>query len=95
MLWRDPATPTKAAMADAAVKLVGAGVAPPRSSVVYDMLGMSPTDQKRLETDWARDTSRSLVGDLADRAAKARAESTTVDDLASRTEQADWSGDGS
>jgi hypothetical protein len=28
VLWRDPATPTKAAMADAAVKIVGAGVAP-------------------------------------------------------------------
>lgn len=94
-LWRDPATPTKAAMADAAVKIVGAGVAPARSAVIYDMLGMSPTDQKRLEADWARDTSRSLVGDLADRAAQARVGSTTVDDLAGRTEQADWSGDGS
>lgn len=90
VLWRDPATPTKAAMADAAVKIVGAGVAPARSSVIYDMLGMSPTDQRRLEADWARDTSRSLVGDLADRAAAARESSTTVADLSERTEQADW-----
>lgn len=95
VLWRDPATPTKAAMADAAVKIVGAGVAPPRSAVIYDMLGLSPTDQKRLEADWARDTSRALVGDLADRAAKARSESSTVETLSAETEQADWSsGDG-
>ena len=93
VLWRDPATPTRAAMADAATKIVGAKVAPPRSGVIYDMLGFSQTDQRRLEADWARDTSRSLVGDLADRAAKARAESTTVSELSARTEQGDWSGD--
>lgn len=95
VLWRDPATPTRAAMADAATKIVGAKVAPPRSSVIYDMLGFSQTDQRRLEADWARDASRSLVGDLADRAAAARESSTTVDTLAASMEQSDWSGDGS
>lgn len=92
VLWRDPATPTRAAMADAAAKIVGAKVAPPRSSVIYDMLGFSQTDQRRLEADWARDASRSLVGDLADRAAAARESSSTVDTLAASTEQSDWSG---
>lgn len=84
-MWVDASTPTRAAMADAAVKIVGAGVAPPRSTVIYNMLGISPTDQRRLEADWARDTSRALVGDLADRAAKARAQSAQVDSLARAT----------
>lgn len=93
VLWRDPATPTKAAMADAGTKLAAAGVMPPRSGVLYDMLGISRTDQRRLEADWAKDTSRALVGDLADRAAKARAESTAVANLSETTTQAEWDGD--
>ena len=50
-LWRDPATPTKAADADRVVKLVGAGLLPADSGVARDMAGISPEDQKRLERD--------------------------------------------
>ena len=37
--WRDAATPTRAAMADATMKLVGVGVLPPDSDVTYEQLG--------------------------------------------------------
>lgn len=92
-LWRAAGTPTRAAMADATTKLVGAEVLPKRSSVVYDGLGFTQEQQRRIEQDWARDTSLALVGDLADRAAQARSSSATVDTLASTTEQSDWGGD--
>ena len=67
-LWRDPATPTLAAMADATSKMIASGQLPPRGSVTAEMSGFTPEQQRRLEADWARDTSRALVGDLADRA---------------------------
>lgn len=53
-LWRDAATPTRAAAADATTKLVQAGVLPADSSVTWDLLGLSPDQQKRLATDLAR-----------------------------------------
>ena len=52
--WRDAATPTKAADADAAVKLVGAGILPPESSVTMDRVGLSPAQQRRIETERRR-----------------------------------------
>lgn len=96
-LWQSPAIPTVAAATDAAQKWVAAGIAPPRSSVVLEMVGLTPEQQRRLEADWARDTSRALVGDLADRAAKARAENTAVAEQAARTraEGVSWGGDDS
>jgi hypothetical protein len=80
--WRDASTPTKAAMTDAAVKAVGAGVLPARSGVVYDMLGLTPEEQTRVEADWARDTSRSLADALRSRVVP---QDPVVDDVASRT----------
>lgn len=51
VLWGDPATPTRSADADRAVKLVGAGIVPADSSVTRDMVGLTPGQQKRLERD--------------------------------------------
>ena len=84
--WRDASTPTKAAMTDAAVKAVGAGVLPARSGVVYDMLGLTPEEQSRVEADWARDTSRSLADALRSRVVP---QDPVVDDVASRTRPAE------
>lgn len=56
--WRDAATPTKAADADAATKLVAAGVLPPDSTVTMDRVGLSPAEQRRIEGERRR-------GDLA------------------------------
>lgn len=47
-LWRPADTPTVAAEADAAVKLVQAGILPANSPVTYDRLRISPEDQRRI-----------------------------------------------
>jgi hypothetical protein len=49
--WRDPATPTRAAAADEAVKLTSTGILPPNSSVTYDRIGLSPAEQRQVEED--------------------------------------------
>lgn len=55
--WRDPNTPTQAAAADAAVKLVGAGVLPTDSSITYDRIGLTPAEQRVLAADKAQATA--------------------------------------
>ena len=52
--WRDAATPTRAAAADEAVKLIGAGVLTPDSAVTYDRIGLSQLDQQILATEKRR-----------------------------------------
>lgn len=52
--WRDPATPTRAASADEATKLIGSGVLPSDSSVTYDRVGLSPAEQKQVAADKRR-----------------------------------------
>ena len=52
--WRDAATPTRAAAADEAVKLIGAGVLSPDSPVTYDRLGLDPDEQRQLAADKRR-----------------------------------------
>ena len=61
-LWQDAATPTRAADADRATKLVGSGVLPPNSEVTYDMIGLSATDQKRLKKERERAALLGLMG---------------------------------
>lgn len=46
--WRNPATPSRAAAADAAVKLVQANILPADSEVTYDMLDLSGEQRKIL-----------------------------------------------
>jgi len=50
-MWRDPSTPTRSADADRAVKLTGAGIMPPDSTLTWEMVGLSPRQMKRLEKD--------------------------------------------
>lgn len=69
LAWRDPSTPTTAASADAAVKLIQAGVLLPDSSVTYDMIGLSPWEQVRLNADRRRSGASSLIQMLSDAAA--------------------------
>lgn len=61
--WRDASTPTRAAAADEAAKLIGAGVLPPTSSVTWDRIGLSRQEQEQLE----RDRRTASVTDLAAR----------------------------
>ena len=64
-IWRDPATPTVAAAADAAVKLIQAGVLLPDSEVTYNRLGFSDTDKAQLARDKAGSQAMNLVQQLA------------------------------
>lgn len=64
-IWRDPATPTVAAAADAAVKLITAGVLLPDSEVTYNRLGFSDTDKAQLARDKAGSQAINLVQQLA------------------------------
>lgn len=58
--WRDASTPTRAAAADEAAKLIGAGVLPADSPVTMDRIGLTPQEQEQL----ARDRRRSSVSTL-------------------------------
>lgn len=60
-IWRDASTPTIAASADAAVKLISAGVLLPDSDVTYNRLGFSDSDKIQLQRDKATNAAASLV----------------------------------
>lgn len=62
--WRDASTPTRAAAADEASKLIPIGVLPADSTVTYDRLGLSPQEQQQLERDRRRGGAQSLVDQL-------------------------------
>jgi hypothetical protein len=47
--WADPATPSRAAMSDATLKLVQAGVIPADSDVALEMVGLSKADILRVK----------------------------------------------
>lgn len=83
--WRDAATPTRAAAADEASKLIGAGVLPPDSSVTYDRVGLSPQEQDQLARDRQRSTVTDLVSGLRSAAAAAQQSDPQVSALAGRT----------
>lgn len=54
VVWRDAATPTRAAAADRVQKLIAAGVLQPDSEVTYEELGFSGVDKARLVADARR-----------------------------------------
>lgn len=59
-LWRDAATPTRAAAADEVSKLVGAGILPAGSSITMTRLGFTPAQQAVLRAEREADP-----GDMA------------------------------
>lgn len=67
-IWRDAATPTRAAAADEAVKLIQAGVLLPDSDVTYARIGLSDSDKEVLKTEKNANAARNLVANLADAA---------------------------
>lgn len=70
--WRDAATPTRAAAADEASKLIGSGVLPADSSVTYDRVGLTPAEQRQLVADRRRSAGRQALDALAVAAEQAR-----------------------
>ena len=65
--WRDASTPTRAAAADEAAKLIGAGVLAPDSHVTWDRIGLSPQEQQQLDSDRRRDAGGSALAALMGR----------------------------
>lgn len=59
--WEDVATPTKAAAADAATKLVGSGVLPPESQVTQDMVGLTDQQQETLRAEKRAAMARQVI----------------------------------
>ena len=59
--WRDAATPTRAASADEATKLIASGVLPADSSVTYDRVGLSPAEQRQVAADKRRTAGRGVL----------------------------------
>lgn len=62
--WRDASTPTRAAAADEAVKLISSGVLLPDSEVTYNRIGLSDTDKQVLRDEKARSNASSLVNSI-------------------------------
>ena len=58
-VWRNPATPTVAAQADATVKLVQAGIIPADSDVTLEMAGLSEGQRQRVRADRRRSSAGS------------------------------------
>lgn len=82
--WKDASTPARAAAADEAAKLIGAGVLPPDSPVTWDRIGLSVQEQQQLRKDMPRATITNLVSSLRQNATATRA-TPGVTDLADRT----------
>lgn len=67
--WRPVTTPTRAALADESVKLVGADILPRDSAVTLDRLQISKRDQEQLARDRRRSAGRAALNALTTRAA--------------------------
>lgn len=65
-VWRDAATPTRAAAADEAAKLVGAGILQPDSSIVLSRLGFTPQQQAVIKAENEAAKPVDSMGVLAD-----------------------------
>ena len=59
--WEDVETPTKAASADAAMKLVGAGIMPADSQVTRDWVGFTDQQQEILASEKRANAVRSVI----------------------------------
>ena len=59
--WRDASTPTKAADADRATKLVASSIIPAHSRVTYEMAGLTPRQITQIELDIAEQEAKAAV----------------------------------
>lgn len=63
-IWRDASTPTRAAAADEAVKLISAGVFLPNSEITYNRIGLSDSDKQVLSAEKQASQANDLVNNL-------------------------------
>lgn len=82
-IWRDASTPTRAAAADEAVKLIAAGVLVPDSKIVYSRIGLSDSDIAQITAEKRVAQASNLVSNLA-LASQNATQNPAVADLASR-----------
>lgn len=64
-IWRDASTPTRAAAADEAVKLISAGVLLPDSEITYNRIGLSELDKQVLRQEKEVSQATNLIANLA------------------------------
>lgn len=64
-IWRDASTPTRAAAADEAVKLIQAGVLLPDSEITYNRIGLTESDKTVLKAEKAATQAQTLLENLA------------------------------
>lgn len=62
--FRNPNTPSQAALSDATAKDIGSGALPARSEVALERMGYSPTDIERIKADWKREDSRTTLASV-------------------------------
>jgi len=68
--WSDPATPTRAAIADETAKLVGAGILPPTSEVTLARIGLTDAEKDTVLAERAQAPSMaSVLAGVVDRQA--------------------------
>ena len=77
--WRDPATPTRAASADEATKLIASGVLPSDSSITYDRVGLSPAEQRQVSADKRRSGGSAALRAISEAAAAGQPVVTSAD----------------
>lgn len=82
-IWRDASTPTRAAAADEAVKLIQAGVLTPDSEITYNRIGLSESDKQVLKAEKASLNAQTLVANLAAAAQAATSPAATPAPVAS------------
>lgn len=68
-VWRNPATPTIAAQADAAVKMVQAGILPAEGEVVLEMAGLTEDQRRRVAVERQRSAGAAAASQLMERLA--------------------------
>lgn len=77
--YRPAATPTLAAAADRATKLVGSGILPPDSEVTLEQVGLNETERDRVLDDRRRARARGTLDALAAAAETARQDPDVAD----------------
>jgi hypothetical protein len=82
-IWRDASTPTRAAAADEAVKLIAAGVFLPDSEITYNRIGLSESDKQVLRAEKEVAQANNLIANLA-AASQAASQNPQVAELANR-----------
>ena len=90
--WTNPATPTPSAQADAGMKLVSAGILTPDSPVTYDRVGLSPQEQRQVESDKRRAGTSALIDRLGQVQAGASSGQVAAEDAAALKSKADAMG---